>query len=72
MKEITKEDYVLTNLKPFLGCFTIRLKDGKEYRVYKDDKGKYYIKKDDDKYYLDIQVKRWFDGECDVYNNSGI
>jgi len=72
VNEIKKEDYILTNLNPSLGCFTIRLSDGKEYKVYKDESKKYYIKKDKEKYYLDKYVKRCFDSECNVYNDCGI
>lgn len=34
MKEVTLEDYVLTNIDLRNHCFTIRLKDNEEYIVY--------------------------------------
>lgn len=34
MKEVTLEDYVLTNISLREHCFTIRLKDNEEYIVY--------------------------------------
>lgn len=71
-KHITKDDYVLTNLHIDTGSFAIRLQDNKEYIVYRDELNRYYIKKDGEKYFLDKQVKSWFNAECDVYNREGI
>lgn len=34
MKEVTLENYVLTNIDLREHCFTIRLKDNEEYIVY--------------------------------------
>ena len=33
-EEITRDDYVLTNINLWDGCYTIRLKDDKEYTLF--------------------------------------
>lgn len=76
MEEITLKDYVLTNLNLKEHCFTIRLKDNKEYIVYnrktRGQKMIYYIKKDDKEILLDDEVKKCFLSEVRVYNRVGI
>ena len=76
MEEITKKDYVLTNLSLKDHCFTIRLKDNKEYIVYhrrpRGQKTIYYIEKDDKEILLDDEVKKWFLSEVRLYNRVGI
>lgn len=76
IKEITKKDYVLTNLSLEKHCFTIRLKDDKEYIVYhrrpRGQKTIYFIIKDNKEILLDEEVKKCFLSEVRVYNHVGI
>ena len=76
MEEITRKDYILTNLDLKTLCFTIRLKDNKEYIVYhrrpRGQKTIYYIKKDDKEILLDDEVKKWFLSEVRLYNRVEI
>lgn len=72
-KYITKDDYVLTNLS-LDGCYCIRIKDGqeeKEYDVWYHKKDR-YIKKDNEKIYLDDEVKKFFTSEVREYERYGV
>lgn len=68
--EITKEDYVLTNIN-LDGYYVVRLKDNKEYKIYKEGK-RDYILKDNKKIYLDDQVKSWVLSSIREYERHGI
>lgn len=61
-KEITLEEYVLTNLHPGDWGYYIRLKDNIEYQVYKrkprGQKLYYFIKKDNEEIRLDEEVRK--------------
>lgn len=70
MSAITKEDYVLTNLN-LEGCYVIRLKDNKEYVVYKEGKND-YILKDNKKIYLDEEVQKMVLSSIKEYERYGI
>lgn len=63
-KEITLEEYVLTNLHPGDWGYYIRLKDNIEYQVYKrkprGQKLYYFIKKDNEEIRLDEEVRKCF------------
>lgn len=63
-KEITLEEYVLTNLHPGDRGYYIRLKDNIEYQVYKrkprGQKLYYFIKKDNEEIRLDEEVRKCF------------
>lgn len=79
MNEITKDDYVLTNIDIESGCFTIRLKDNKEYKVYGKHANEkigskivYFIIKDNQEIPLNNEVKKYFLEEVRVYQISGI
>ena len=55
-KEITREEYVLTNINK--DCYyVVRLKDDKEYIIYKEGK-RDYIVKDGEKIYLNDDVRQ--------------
>ena len=69
-EEITKEDYVLTNIN-LDGYYVVRLKDNKEYKIYKEGK-RDYILKDNKKIYLDDQVKSWVLSSIREYERHGI
>lgn len=76
---ITLNDYILTNIDLETLCFTIRLKDEKEYIVYhkkiKIDgivKTINYIKKDDKIMLLDDEVTKLHLAEVSVYQREGI
>lgn len=68
--KITKEDYVLTNLH-LDGYFAIRLKDNKEYLIYKEGK-RDYILKENKKIYLDEEVRKWVLSSIREYERYGI
>ena len=68
--EITKEDYILTNIN-LDGYYVIRLKDNKEYKIYKEGK-RDYILKDNKKIYLDEQVRNWVLSSIREYERYGI
>lgn len=74
--EITLEDYKLTNIDLATHYFTIRLKDEKEYIVYRKllDTGKlvYFIKKDDEEIALNKKVEKIFLKEVREYEREGI
>ena len=70
MSAITKEDYVLTNLNAE-GYYVIRLKDNKEYIVYKEGE-KDYILKDNKKIYLDKEVRKMVLSSIREYERYGI
>lgn len=76
MEQITLKEYVLTNLDLKELCFTIRLKDNKEYIVYhrkpRGQKTIYYIKKDNKEVLLDEEVKKCYLSEVRIYNRIGI
>lgn len=79
MKEITLNDYVLTNIDLETLYFTIRLKDDKEYIVYykkikdgKKTKTINYIKKDGKEIPLSDEVLKVHLAEVRVYQRSGI
>ena len=74
-KEITLNDYVLTNIDLKTGYFTIRLKDNKEYIVYlKKENGKIinYIEKDNMQIPLNSEVSKIHFEEIKTYQVSGI
>ena len=76
MKNITKEDYILTNLHPEDRGYYIRLKDNKEYQLFackpRGQKIYYYIKKDGQEIILDKEVKKWVVSEIREYERYGI
>lgn len=79
LTKITKNDYVLTNIDLDSLCFTIRLKDEKEYKVYYKkikENGKTktinYIKKDGKIIPLDDEVTKLHLAEVRVYQREGI
>ncbi len=69
-KEITKEDYVLTNIN-IDGYYVIKLKDGNSYKVYKEG-SRDYILKDNEKIYLDKQVQNLVLSNIREYERYGI
>ena len=69
-EEITKEDYVLTNLN-LEGYYVIKLKDGNSYKIYKEG-NKDYILKDNKKIYLSNEVRNWVLSEIRQYEHYGI
>ena len=74
-REITMDDYVLTNIDHKTGYFTIRLKDNKEYIVwFKKENGKTinFIKKDGDKILLSEDVVKVHLSAVREYQVSGI
>lgn len=64
------EDYVLTNIN-LDGYYTIRLKDNKEYKIYKEGK-RDYILKDDKKIYLSNEVRKAVLSNIREYEKYGI
>ena len=79
LTKITLGDYVLTNIDLETLCFTIRLKDEKEYIVYHkkikvDGRVKTinYIKKDGKIIPLDDEVTKLHLAEVRVYQREGI
>lgn len=74
MEEVTKDDYVLTNIN--LDCYyVIRLKDDKEYIVYrKKENGKiiYYILKNDEEIPLSKEVLDMHLSAIREYERDGI
>ncbi len=79
LTKITLNDYVLTNIDLETLCFTIRLKDEKEYIVYHkkikvDGRVKTinYIKKDGKIIPLDDEVTKLHLAEVRVYQREGI
>lgn len=76
MGKITLDDYVLTNLNLEKQCFSIRLKNNKEYIVYhrkpRGQKSIYFIIKDNKEISLDEEVKKCFLSEVRIYNRVGI
>lgn len=75
-KEITLEDYVLTNIDHKTGYFTIRLKDNEEYIVYykrlKNKKQINFIVKDGEKIPLNYEVLKAHLSAIREYKISGI
>lgn len=74
MKEITKEDYKLTNINRD-GKFVIRLKDDNEYIVYyrkKNGKTINFIEKDGKEIPLSKEVLKMHLSEVRVYQRDGI
>ncbi len=75
-KEITLEDYVLTNIDHKTGYFTIRLKDNEEYIVYykrlKNKKQINFIVKDGEKIPLSYEVLKAPLSAIREYKISGI
>lgn len=69
-EEITKEDYVLTNLN-LEGYYVIKLKDGNWYEVYKEG-NKDYILKYNKKIYLSNEVRNCVLSEIRQYEHYGI
>lgn len=76
MEKITLDDYVLTNLNLEKHCFSIRLKNSKEYIVYhrkpRGQKTIYFIIKDNKEILLDEDVKKCYLSEVRIYNRVGI
>jgi hypothetical protein len=79
LTKITIDDYVLTNIDLETLCFTIRLKDEKEYIVFHkkikvDGRVKTinYIKKDGKIIPLDDEVTKLHLAEVRVYQREGI
>ena len=74
--EITLEDYKLTNIDLATHYFTIRLKDEKEYIVYRKllETGElvYFIKKNDEEIPLSKKVIKIFLKEVKEYEREGI
>lgn len=70
MSEITRKEYVLTNINR--DCYyVIRLTDDKEYIIYKEGK-KDYIIKDGEKIYLDDEVRKAVLSSIREYERYGI
>ena len=67
---VTKEDYVLTNINAE-GYYVIRLKDNKEYIVYKEGL-RDYILKDNKKMYLGEEVRKMVLSSIREYERYGI
>lgn len=76
MKEITKEDYILTNLNPDDCGYYIRLKDDKEYPLFwsrpRGQKAYYFIKKDGEKIRLGKEVQKSVESKIREYERYGI
>lgn len=64
------DDYVLTNIN-LDGYYVVRLKDNKEYKIYKDGKRDYIIK-DDKKIYLSNEVRKAVLSNIREYERYGI
>ena len=75
-EEITKKEYVLTNLHPDDRGYYIRLNDEKEYQVYvkkpRGQKQYHFIKKDGKEIKLDKEVEKWFLSDVREYERYGI
>ena len=74
MKEVTKDDYILTNINPYC-YYVIRLKDDKEYIVYwRKENGKKvnYIKKDGEEIPLSKEVLDMHLSAIREYERDGI
>ena len=74
-REITMDDYILTNIDHKTEYFTIRLKDNKEYIVwFKKENGKTinFIEKDGDKILLSDDVVKAHLSAVREYQVSGI
>ncbi len=69
-EEITKEDYILTNIN-LEGYYVIKLKDGNSYKIYKEG-SRDYILKNNKKVYLDKQVQNLVLGSIREYERYGI
>lgn len=67
---ITKNDYVLTNIN-LEGYYVIKLKDNKSYKIYKEGQ-KDYILIDNEKYYLDEEVRKYVLSSIKEYERYGI
>lgn len=72
LQEITLDDYILTNIDVETGYFTIRLKDEKEYIVYRGKGSKDFIIKDNIEIPLSDEVKKIHLEEVKTYQISGI
>ena len=80
IQEITLDDYVLTNIDIETGCFMIRLKDDKEYIVYRKelesgeygDFARFFIEKDNKEISLNREVVEIFLKEVREYEREGI
>lgn len=74
--EITKKDYILTNLHPDDGGYYIRLTDNKEYQLYhKKTQGQklyHYIKKDNQEMRLNKEVEKMVLSSIKEYERYGI
>ena len=74
--EITLDDYKLTNIDLATHYFTIRLKDEKEYIVYRKllETGElvYFIKKNDEEIPLSKKVIKIFLKEVKEYERDGL
>lgn len=75
-KEITLDDYVLTNININTRGYVIRLKDGKEYQVYvkkpRGQKSYDYILKDGKEIKLNKEVRDIVLSEIKQYEKYGI
>ena len=74
MKEVTKDDYILTNINPYC-YYVIRLKDDKEYIVYwikENGKKVNYIKKDGEEIPLSKEVLDMHLSAIREYERDGI
>lgn len=71
-KEVTLDDYILTNIDVETGYFTIRLKDEKEYIVYRRKGSKDFIIKDNIEMPLSDEVKKIHLEEVRIYQTCGI
>lgn len=69
-EEITFDDYELTNINPD-GYYVVRLKDDKEYKIYKEGK-RDYIVKDNKKIYLSVEVRKRVLSDIREYERYGI
>lgn len=76
MKEITLDDYVLTNINIGTRGYVIRLKDGNEYQVYvkkpRGQKSYDYILKDGKEIPLSKEVRDIVLSEIREYERYGI
>lgn len=76
IKEITLDDYVLTNINIDTRGYVIRLKDNKEYQVYRKkprgQKTYYHIIKDGEEIRLSKEVQNIVLSEIREYETYGI
>lgn len=74
--EITKKDYVLTNMHTGDLGYYIRLKDDKEYQLYikkpRGQKQYHFIKKDGKEIRLSKEVEKWVISSIREYERYGI